>query len=89
MSKRVITSVSLKQEHRDTLDRMKAKLPGMSRSGLITEIFDMTLPMMEDLLDVLAEARDQSANDEQAIRDRLALWTGQQLLKFTDPEDDD
>jgi hypothetical protein len=89
MPRRIQRSISFSPEHLAAVDRMRDKLPGMSRSGIIAEMLDMYLPVMEDLLDQLIEARDQSGGDDQAVRDRLALWTGQQLLRFTDPGDDE
>lgn len=83
-------SISVSPEHKEALDRMKEALPGMTRSGVVAEIFDMTLPWMEELVDTINQARDDSGNlDEQMARDRLAMWTGQQMLKMTMPYDEE
>jgi hypothetical protein len=90
MARRIVKSISFSPEHLETLDRIRDAIPGMSRSGVLAEVLDMTLPMMEELVITLQQARDESgAFDEAKARDRLAYWTGQQLLKMTAPEDDD
>jgi len=90
MARRIPRSISFRPDQLERLDRMRDGLPGMTRSGIVEEVLDMTLPIMEELLAALQEARNESGDlDEAQLRDRLALWTGQQLLTFTDPGRDD
>ena len=82
-------SVSLSTEVADRLDRVVSLLPGATRSGVLDEMLAVTLPEMEDLVQLLTSARDESGRwDEAAARDHLASWVGVRVLRMTAPDGD-
>lgn len=89
MRKRPTIHVTVSQENFDALERVRSSIPRMSRSGLVDELLTLALPVMEDLAVLVDQQRDESGEvDPARARDALAMWTGQQILKFTDPHDE-
>jgi len=80
-------SVSLSIEVADRLDRVVSLIPGATRSGVLDEMLALTLPEMEGLVQLLASARDESGQwDEAAARDHLASWVGSRVLRMSAPD---
>lgn len=87
--KRPTIHVTVTQENFDALERIRSTIPRMTRSALVDELLTLALPVMEDLAVLIEETRSESGEVDQArARDALAMWTGQQILKFTEPDDE-
>lgn len=80
-------SLTMDEDVADRLDRVVARLPGATRSGVIEEFLGLALPDLEDLVEALSAARDETTGtlDEAAARERLALWVGTRMLRMTAP----
>lgn len=61
-------------------------LPGSSLSGIIGELLEVSLPVMEGMLEALRETLHEDGTvDEARARDAIAQWAGAQLLGLHEP----
>lgn len=87
--KRPTVCVTISPENLEALDQLQATIPGTTRSGIVDELLTMALPSFQEIAVLIEATRTESGQVDQArARDALAMWTGQQILKFTDPLDE-
>lgn len=80
--------ITISRENLDALDQLQATIPGMSRSGIVDELLALSLPSFQEIASLIEATRTESGDlDTARARDALAMWTGQQLLKFTDDDE--
>lgn len=67
------------------LRELQELLPGSSLSGIVGELLEVSLPVMQGMLEALRESRGSDGEvDEERAKDALAKWAGAQLLGITD-----
>ncbi|MBW7856699.1 MAG: hypothetical protein H3C44_10650 [Ignavibacteria bacterium] len=79
--KRPVLTVTLDAEVIARLREAQRLLPGSSLSGIVSELLQMSLPLVEGMIAALREARrDDGTVDDDRAKDSLARWAGAQLL---------
>ncbi|MCA1791846.1 MAG: hypothetical protein LC667_18955 [Thioalkalivibrio sp.] len=87
--KRPTICLTLSAENVDALNELQAKIPGTNRSRIVDELLLIALPSFQEIAVLIEETRTESGDlDTARARDALAMWTGQQVLKWTEPDDE-
>ena len=87
--KRPTVCVTISPENLEALDQLQATIPGTTRSGIVDELLTLALPSFQEIAVLIEATRTESGDlDTARARDALAMWTGQQVLKFTEPDDE-
>jgi hypothetical protein len=84
--KRPTLTVTISAGHMERLRKLVGRLPGKrsNLSGVVDEMLGMTLPMLEHAAAAFEEAlRPDGSTDDDLMRDRMAAYLGQQILRFS------
>lgn len=78
-------AITVSKEVHDRVIGLTEKLPGASISAVCEELFELGLPVMEQMADALVAARDAEGKvDEEKARAQVHQWAGEQLLGLSD-----
>jgi hypothetical protein len=85
--KRPTLSITVDANVRHRLFVMARKLPGGTVSGVVGEMLTLLLPVMEDVVQMLEDARRADGRlDVEQYRDRMAAYVGTTLIKMYDTQ---
>jgi hypothetical protein len=85
--KRPVLTVTVERETKERLEALARKIPGGTVSGVTRELLATTLPLMEQVVKLLEDAKLADGSfDEAVARDRLGAWIGTQVLTLYDTQ---
>jgi hypothetical protein len=84
--KRPVLTVTVDADVKARLQAVAAQIPGgASVSGVVSELLRVALPMIESVVQVMVDARqDDGSFDDAAARRGMAAWIGTTMLSLYD-----
>lgn len=82
---RPAVNITLKPELLERVDALVSRLPGATRSAVMDELVEASLPLYESMAEALIGARDEHGNiDESKAKDRAAQGIASIVRKSLD-----